>query len=227
MCRPAPRPPTLVFPTRALPLKNHSRIASRSGDGAAAAYRGRPAMHGRLEITKRNPVAAKAYDLIMPSFSGLRPRAHVGVFACAGLARLGGVPGRDAVLCRVRRKSENAQLREHRLADGDALGGIGRSRHIDVQREGQNLAVLFHPPGPPTKIWSAGKAPSGLAVEDFAVAAFKPDDIARDRLRTDRRIELLLRQPCDEASFLDGADFKRSVEPERVDDRPRLPIAEV
>src|SRR5215510_16155904 len=39
---------------------------------------------------------------------------------------------------------------------------------------------------------------------DFAVAAFKPNDIARNRLRTDRRIELLLRQPGDEASFLDG-----------------------
>ena len=82
MYRPAPRPLTLVFPTRALPLKDDSASASRSGDGAAAAYRGRPAMHGRLEIAQRNPVAAKACDLIMPSFSGLRPRAHVGVFAC-------------------------------------------------------------------------------------------------------------------------------------------------
>ena len=32
MYRPAPRPLTLVFPTRALPLKDD---ASRSGDGAA------------------------------------------------------------------------------------------------------------------------------------------------------------------------------------------------
>jgi hypothetical protein len=80
MYRPAPRPLTLVFPTRALRSKLRERL--KIGDGAAAAYRGRPAMHGRLEITKRNLVAAKACDLIMPSFSGLRPRGHVGVFAC-------------------------------------------------------------------------------------------------------------------------------------------------
>jgi hypothetical protein len=73
MYRPAPRPLTLVFPTRALPLKDDSASASRSGDGAAAGYRGRPAMHGRLEITKRNPVAAKACDLITPVFQ--RPSA--------------------------------------------------------------------------------------------------------------------------------------------------------
>src|SRR5262249_58909887 len=78
MYRPAPRPLTLVFPTRALPLKDDSASASRSADGAAAAYRGRPAMHGRLEIT----VAAKACDLIMPSFSGLRPRAPRLLRAC-------------------------------------------------------------------------------------------------------------------------------------------------
>src|SRR5262249_17520118 len=82
MYRPAPRPLTLVFPTRALPLKDDSASASRSADGAAAAYRGRPAMHGRLEITKRNPVATKACDLIMPSFSGLRPRAPRLLRAC-------------------------------------------------------------------------------------------------------------------------------------------------
>jgi len=35
MYRPAPRPLTLVFPTRALPLKDDSASASRSGDGAA------------------------------------------------------------------------------------------------------------------------------------------------------------------------------------------------
>src|SRR5262249_61318833 len=80
---------------------------------------------------------------------------------------------------------------------------------------------------PPPEVWSAGKSPSGLAVEDFAVAAFKSNDVARNRLRTDRRIKLLLRQPGDEASFLDGADFQRPVQPERVDDRPRLPIAKV
>src|SRR6516165_6237351 len=49
----------------------HPRVAAQRrlrdrlkiGDGAAAAYRGRPAMHGRLEITKRNLIAAKALDL--------------------------------------------------------------------------------------------------------------------------------------------------------------------
>jgi hypothetical protein len=42
MYRPAPHPLTLVFPTRALPLKDDSASGSRSADGAAAAYRGRP-----------------------------------------------------------------------------------------------------------------------------------------------------------------------------------------
>jgi hypothetical protein len=32
--------------------------------------------------------------------------------------------------------SENAKLCEHCLADGDALGSVGRCRHVNVQCEG-------------------------------------------------------------------------------------------
>src|SRR5262249_10311405 len=99
------------------------------------------------------------------------------------------------------------------------------ARHIDVQREGRELAVLLDPSGPPAEI--GRKAPSGLAAEDFAVAAFEADDIAGDRLRARRRTELALCQARDEPSLLDRADLERTIEPERVDDGPRLLVAKI
>jgi hypothetical protein len=71
----------------------------------------------------------------------------------------------------------------------------------------------------------AGEAPTRLAVEQLAAAAFEPDDIARDRLRTRRSVELLLRQPRDEVSLLDRADFEGAIEPEGIDARAGLPVA--
>jgi hypothetical protein len=154
----------------------------------------------------------------------VRNRAIAKKGVCKALESIFRVKGRSF---NASEASENAERCEHRFAGGNSLGSIARSRHVDVQRERCNRAIPFYPSGPPSKVWAAGKAPPGLAVKHDAVAALKPNDVARDRLRTDGRVELLLRQPCDEASFLDGADFKRSVQPECVDDCACLPVAEV
>src|SRR5919201_4122712 len=87
----------------------------------------------------------------------------------------------------LRAASENAELGEHGLADRDALGDVGRGRrHIDVQCKSGELPVSFDPSGPPADVRRAGEAPSCLAVQNPAALAFKPDDVARDRLRTGR-----------------------------------------